>query len=433
MLPDQGQSLFALRYFESLKCLLERTDFLGSFLSGAMMENHVGRALSVGKGPTILSVSLGAFAFLSAYGVTLGALPAELLQRNIGASEVGFIIGLHAAGAIGFRVLLGGSIDQFGARNVSALAVCALVCATLLLAITMIFFDGHLLILGLSKVVQGAATSAFLTAGYTYVAQSSELDQRGQSIGLFGSLASLGMLIPPAVGIWIWAQEIEWLIWCIPLAFAFTAAWRLPGDQRLKNIVNDQEACPSMSILWQHYSIIIPALSLGLAAALQGGAEAHLPRFVREFKADEFIIHLYVVFGLAVAIGRIFSGKLLDRIGSPPILYVGFATIFLSMMAPLLMSGLFGILACSILLGIGSGTISTVSIAMLGNAVPPQNSASAIGLGGLTADVGLASGAFLTGLIISSGGTSAFLITGLVCVGSMLMVAIFFKIHVVKS
>lgn len=373
----------------------------------------------------LLSTSFGAFFILASYGILMGALPSELASRNVGPNEIGLVVGCNALGAFCFRFFALNAIDRLGAARISAVASVFSVFSSLCLGITMLAFQAAPSMLAAINFMQGAATSAFLTSGYTYLAQVGDPARRGTRIGTYGSIASIGMLLTPPIGIWIWSPGDNFYLWLLPMAFALPAVVLLPGDHRNTERTAESEQSQGSLLAVAGYAILAPLFALGVSSGMQGGFEAQMPYLVRAFDAQAIIVELYAFFGISVAAGRFGGGSLADRTGARFTFFLGLVCQAIALVLPLVAPGAMGLLLSSITFGVGSGVVGTSAIALLSVAVPGHRSGAAIGLGGLIRDAGFAAGAAATGLIIAVGGVRMFLQVGIGLTAMSLAAAVY--------
>jgi MFS family permease len=364
---------------------------------------------------SLILTSLGAFFLLASYGILMGALPAELAARKTEPTHIGLVVGFYALGAVCFRVFALNAVDRIGARKTAAMASLCGLLSSLSLGMTMLLFDAVPAMLAVTNFVHGLATSAFLTAGYTYAAQAGEPEKRGTRIGIYGSLASLGMLVPPPVGIWLWSQGPGTHLWLLPFFLTIPAVFLLPGHQRSDHSAPEEERDQVHSFaLLASRAVLPPILALAVSALMQGGFEAHMPFLIVEFEARSIMVQLYAFFGISVATGRLMGGWLSDRLGTKQIFFTGLICQMFALVLPLTIPTANGLLSSAAMFGVGSGAVGTVAIALLAAAVPGHRSGAAIGLGGMLRDVGFAAGAAATGIVLSIGGANAFLLLGVV-------------------
>ena len=371
-----------------------------------------------------LSTAFGAFFLLASYGILMGALPSELASRGLKSNQIGLIVGCNALGAFGFRFLALNVIDRMGAAKIASVSSFCSVVASLGLAAIMVHYQATAIPLAGVNFIQGAATSAFLTSGYTYCAQVGDPAKRATRIGLYGSIASIGLLLTPPIGIWLWSAGTNFYLWLMPALLALPAMILMPGDHRDAVRVAEPGENEGSLIALLGFALLAPLVALAVSAGIQGGFEAQMPFLVKDFSAQSIIVALYAFFGIAVAGGRFGGGWLADFAGAKPIFFVGLALQTCALFLPLATPNAIGLLLSSIIFGAGSGMVGTAAITLLSLAAPEHRSGAAIGLAGLVRDAGFAVGAAATGLVVAVGGARAFLCGGiLLTVVSLMMSA----------
>jgi MFS family permease len=373
------------------------------------------------RSPSVPRAAAGASLFLGSYGVLMAALPAELVHRQYPQTVIGALIALHAVGAMASRIASGRAIDRFGARRTAQVAWLLLVAATALFSLAMLRGGGAIALLALAKLAQGTATATFLTAGYTYAAQHGDPAARGARVGLYGSIASVALLVAPPIGIALWSAGHGDIVWLLPPLLAIGAGALLPGDQA--GLAPGQQGEDRLSIAAIGRRAAVAVAGLALSAALQGGSEAHFPALVKAYRAEGAIVWLYVGFGIALAVGKVGGGRMVDRMGIDTVFGAGLALLVLGLLAPLVIGGGAGLAMCGVLLGLGSGAVGTAAITALAAAVPATQAGAAIGVGGLLSEVGLATGAVVAGLLIAGWSVAAFFAAGTVAALAVLAAA----------
>lgn len=358
----------------------------------------------------------GALFFFASYGILMGAFPAELLASGVDPFAIGSVVGSYALGAVLFRVFGLNVVDRVGARRVATIATVASAAATMLFAATMILFERMLPLLVLAKIAHGAAASAFLISGYTYVAQAGPEKHRGRRVGVYGGIGSFGLLVPPPIGIWLWVEGAGPLLWLIPIALVLPAFLMLPGDQRTRDTQRPSDPKDRLAILLTGHAVVIPAAALAVSAGMQGGFEAHFPLLAEDFDAGHLMALMYFLFGISVVVGRLAGGWLADGFGAIQLFLASLAIQSIAVVLPIVAASPLGLVFSAASFGLGAGILTTSAMALLTVAVPPHRSAAAIGLGGLMKDVGFAVGAAFTGLIMAFGGSLAFLLGGLAAI-----------------
>jgi DHA1 family multidrug resistance protein-like MFS transporter len=143
---------------------------------------------------------------MTGYGVTLSVLPfhIERMALEVGTSadeatvHVGAITGIFALMQFFFAPLWGQLSDRIGRRPV-------LIAGMLGFALTNFLFglSTNLPMLYLSRFFGGSLSAAVLPVTAAFVADSTDISQRGRGMAWMGSAAGLGVMIGPALGGWL--------------------------------------------------------------------------------------------------------------------------------------------------------------------------------------------------------------------------------------
>ena len=147
-------------------------------------------------------VTLAAFTDILAYSIAVPVLPD--LSRRLGASPtiIGFLFATFGVSVFLTSVPMGAVSDRIGRRGPLIAGAAGLAAATVLFA-----FAGTLPWLFFARFVQGAADAITWVVGFALVADLYNADERGRVMGLVMSGTTVGFLIGPSVGGWLY-QEV---------------------------------------------------------------------------------------------------------------------------------------------------------------------------------------------------------------------------------
>ena len=123
------------------------------------------------------------------------ALPDIGRELGVGASSTGWVINAFALGAAGPLLVSGRAADLLGRRRMLLVGVALFTVGTLGSALAPTF--GVLII---ARVVQGLATSLFMTASLSVVSTSFTGDRRAWGIGMWSAIGSTAAAAAPVVG-----------------------------------------------------------------------------------------------------------------------------------------------------------------------------------------------------------------------------------------
>ncbi len=132
--------------------------------------------------------------------------------------------------------------------------------------------------------------------------------------------------------------------------------------------------CISSLFLFASFNMIIP----------------ELPAYLTKLGGAEYKGGIIALFTVTAGLSRPFSGKLADKIGRKPIMYLGATFCIVCALLYPLISSVFGFFFIRLLHGFCAGTTPTASSAMLADIVPNNRRGEAMGLLGLITNTGTA-------------------------------------------
>lgn len=381
------------------------------------------RHLPSGRG-VALRCAMGGFAMMSAYNVTMAALPSHLKALGTTSLDLGLIIGCYAAGAILFRLTLINLVDQLGASTSARLAFFVSLLAVGTGAIALIADPPFAsAIIAVSRLVHGGATACFFTAGLTHVSGVGAPEERGLRLGLFVGLSNASALITPAIGYLLWESGDGTILWILPMLFVVAAFPFLPQGERgsgsIVPTVLSRATLDFSFTVWPLLAVLFCSM------AIQGLAEAHFPQVVTALDARSILIPLYLMFGFGLLVGQILGGQLSDKVGGQSVVVAGIAIIAPATVLPIASSGQAALLLASPLLGLGGGAITSAAIALLGAEAKENKVGAVFGLGAFIAESGIVGGAVIGGLLLGGFGVQGFFIFAMTLTVAAAAVTIF--------
>ena len=146
--------------------------------------------------PSILAVSLVSLIVMMGSTMVTPSLTLYAKQ-DLGANEflVGAVIAGFAVGRLIFDVPAGFLADRFGLNRTMILGLGILIGAS-----TLAGFASNYWVLLFARLLEGAASSIYVSASITFVLLSSDAAKRGTNIGSYQSILMLGPIIGPVVG-----------------------------------------------------------------------------------------------------------------------------------------------------------------------------------------------------------------------------------------
>jgi MFS transporter, DHA1 family, solute carrier family 18 (vesicular amine transporter), member 1/2 len=147
------------------------------------------------EGAALVVVSLALMADMMLYGIAVPVLPA--LARDYGASSasLGFLFGVYAVTMIALMPVVGIWADRAGPRRPLLAGLIGLAASTALFA----YAPGYAFLVA-ARALQGASAAVSWTAGLALLAASFPAERRGAAMGKALSAMSLGTLLGPVAG-----------------------------------------------------------------------------------------------------------------------------------------------------------------------------------------------------------------------------------------
>jgi MFS transporter, DHA1 family, solute carrier family 18 (vesicular amine transporter), member 1/2 len=340
-------------------------------------------------------VTFAAFTDILAYSIAVPVLPD--ISRRFGASPT--VIGLLFA-SFGLTVLvtsvpMGAVSDRTGRKVPLVGGLLALAASTLLFA-----FAPRLSWLFAARLVQGAADAVTWVVGFAVIADLYTSAERGRVMGLVMSGTTLGFMIGPTIGGWLYENGGPQLPYLVVAAFATVAAgglaWiHLPPPQ------NRQDAIALRTVVGA------PAVAVCAAAVVVGGGTlAMMEPVLSLFLSSEIGLgpaRIGIVFGggaVVTAVLHPLFGRIADRSGGRRLTLVGLGAI--GAVLPILS------LIWSFESAVGLYALSVIAVAMM---VTPSlaymaEAVSSVGIGSFGVAYGLYNFAWALGLLVgpSAGG-----------------------------
>ena len=274
-------------------------------------------------------VTAAAFADILAYSIAVPVLPD--LSRRLGASPttIGFLFASFGVSVLMTSVPMGSMSDRMGRRGPLLAGAAVLAASTLIFA-----FAETLLWLFAARLVQGAADAVTWVVGFALIADLYNAEERGRVMGLVMSGTTVGFLIGPTLGGWLYESggpQLPYLfVAALSAACAAGFAWmQLPPHQ------GEAEPVRLLALL-RVREVAICALTV----VLGGGTLAMVEPTLSLFLGGEIGLGPTRI-GLVIGCGALVSatlhptfGRIADRIGGRRLMLAGLAGI--AVMLPVL-------------------------------------------------------------------------------------------------
>lgn len=272
----------------------------------------------------VVLVTLAAFADILAYSIAVPVLPD--LSRRVGASPtvIGFLFAAFGISVLATSIPMGAMSDRIGRRGPLLAGAVGLAASTVLFA-----FATTLPLLFFARLVQGAADAVTWVVGFALVADLFKAEERGRVMGLVMSGTTVGFMVGPSLGGWLYetgGPQLPYLVVAaLSAACAVGFAWmaappRCDPGERVKLLG-----------LLRVRAVAICAVTV----VLGGGTLAMLEPTFSLFLGETIGLgptRIGLVFGAAAVVSaglHPFFGRVADRMGGRRLMTTGLVAIAL--------------------------------------------------------------------------------------------------------
>lgn len=344
------------------------------------------------------SAPLYAAGFVTAFGAHSIAAGMGAQSENIGLTllNLGILLAVYDIAEVFLKPVFGALSDRIGTKPV---IVGGLLAFALLSLIGL--WGADPLMLGLARLGQGAAASAFSPASSAMVARLARGRNAGTYFGRYGSWKSLGYVIGPMLGAGlIFAGGFPLLFAALSVLAAVAAVWVLVSVPHLAPLPRQRYTVLDLAGQITERRFLIPTLVLAASTAALGAAIGFLPALATRHGLDA-LAGTAAVSVLAIAslltqprIGKMRdSGRISDAQGMTSGLLLTASGIALLALAP----GPVTIYLAAAAIGTGVGVATPISFAHLADTTPPQRMGRTMGSAELGRELGDAGGPLLVG------------------------------------
>ncbi len=337
------------------------------------------------------------FLFFAGHYMILPELPAYLSSLG-GGSYKGYIIGLFTITAAISRPFSGRLADKIGRIPV-------IIFGTAICCICALFYPGVGTVTSFLflRFMHGFSIGFQPTGTSAYVADIAPADRRGEAIGLFGLVGSMGIAFGPVVGSAV-AQQIS-----LNTMFYLSSGCSLVSVLLLARL---RETVPSpvpfsFALLKIRFAellepqVWVPAVILFLIMFPNGMVLTLVPDFSSFLGLSNKGIY-FTFFTLASLSTRFFAGKASDKYGRVPVLYGSLSLLILSMVVTALATSPALLLGAAVLYGITSGINSPTLYAWTIDLSKDQHRGRAMATAYFAVEGGVGGGALLAGAIFAN-------------------------------
>jgi MFS family permease len=326
--------------------------------------------------------------FFSAFQL-LPAIPFRILELGGTKAQAGWFLTCYTLMSALAAPITGTVADHFGRRRTLITASLAFIVFSILYGVIR-----HLGVLFLVGAVHGAIWSSILASSSAIMSEFIPESRRTQGIAMWGLASMSAFAIAPAVGLLVF--KFGWLTLCGELAvlslLMAAAGWLLP--------VRDAErpaTPPNLSDAWD-WRVMATTVSLAVTAFGYGGITSYVAIFSLERHIHPESLY-FTVCAATIALVRIFTSHLGDRLGPKAILYPSLISVPIAFALLATSHTRWQLVASAVLFGLGFGSMYPAFATFILAHTDPERRARTFGSIVGAFDVGIAVGSFAVGTI----------------------------------
>lgn len=348
---------------------------------------------------------LYAAGFVTAFGAHSIAAGLGAQSDNIGLTllNLGILLAVYDLSEVFLKPVFGALSDRIGPKPV---IVGGLLAFALLSLIGLWAADP--LMLGLARLGQGAAASAFSPASSAMVARLAGGKKTGTYFGRYGSWKSLGYVIGPLLGAGlILAGGFALLFATLSVLAAATGAWVALSVSPLEPLPRQRYTVLDLARQVTERRFLVPTLVLAASTGALGAAIGFLPALaVKHGLGPVSGTAAVSVLAIASVLTQPWVGRMRDqhRISDSRGMATGLLLTAAGIALLALTPGIVTIFVAAAMIGTGIGTATPLGFAHLADTTPPERIGRTMGSAELGRELGDAGGPLLVGGIATLAG-----------------------------
>ena len=352
-----------------------------------------------------LLCTIGVFCFISYNMVRMPVL--ALFAESLGASpeRIGLIVSVSTLTGVFLKLPSGALSDIYGRRMLLRVGVIAF-------GVPPFFypFISDLDVLTLLRLSHGLATAIFAPSALATVAELYR-ERRGAALGTYTACTQSGALLGPFIGGYlVFASGFSssfltaGVFGCIAIVMFYSLQLPSPPTR-----VHDKKLASVWAEMWKGFSIVarnrkvLITSSTDAAKMIANGAlMAFLPLYGVSVGLNAAEVGLlFTVQSLTSFISKPIMGRVSDRVGRHPLIFLGLLMCAATFVCIPHVTGLAVLLVLSSGFGFGEAVVTSSSSAFVADSSEFKTLGAGMGMQGTIGDIGHASGPLLAGVLIA--------------------------------
>jgi MFS family permease len=345
------------------------------------------------------TTAFGAHSIAAGLGVQSGGIGMGLLT-------FGVLLALYDVAEVILKPVFGSLSDRIGAKPVIVAGLLGFALASLLGTTS-----ATPLMLGLARLGQGAAASAFSPASSAAVARMAGPEAAGSYFGKYGSWKGLGYVLGPLLGAGlIWAGGFPALFLSMAIVSASAAVWVWIAMPALAVLPRPRYTVAEMLRQSTRRTFLVPTLALASTTGALGVSVGFLPLLGNSLHLDLFASMAVVsLLALSSTLTQPLAGRLWDqgRITAPTGMGLGLAMIAAGITLLAVLPVPATLYLAAVVIGCGIGITTPLGFAHLAITTPQERMGRTMGAAEVGREVGDICGPLIVGAIATAASVAA--------------------------
>jgi MFS family permease len=348
---------------------------------------------------------LNAAGFVTAFGAHGVASGLGVENHNLGFSLLtfGVLLAVHDVAEVILKPIFGALSDRVGVKPVIIVGLIGF--AVMSLAG---IFASNVLLIGVARLGQGAAASAFSPASSSAVARMAGPASAGRFFGRYGSWKSLGFASGPIIaGALIGTTGFSALFIVLAVASGGTALWVAISTPKLPVLPRQRYSARDLARQLGDRRFLMPVAALAVASGAVGVAVGFLPLAGSRLGLPALVsVGAVAVMAISSAIVQPIVGRLRDAgvLRARPWMATGLGIIAGGLAIEVFFPNAIVLYLVALLFGCGTGLTTTIGFSQLARDTPPERMGRTMGAAELGREIGDAGGPLIVGAVATGAG-----------------------------